>query len=183
MKKLVLLPLVFGFIFSAYAVDVTQRATQDRKFDKWKVIEFAMPTQLLYRISTISINDRSQTLTFDMDPVKGCQAAPAVLVIENMAPSKVSKEGMLIFEYKYPNQDSNVEIVKTVEQKNDKFEFAVFKKLTIPWLLSSNDAGKLAIWIPPSGDGVVKRSENTYFPLQGLTPAYNYAKKLCNDNR
>jgi hypothetical protein len=183
MRKVITASILSIFIGSAHAVDVTSRATQDRKFDKWQVVEFAMPTQLLYRVSTISINDRSQTLTFDMDPSKGCQPAPAVLVIENKTPSKASKEGMLIFEYKYPNQDSNVEIVNTLEQKNDRFEFAVFKKLTIPWLLGSNDAGKLAIWIPPSGDGVVKRSENIYFPLQGMTPAYNYAKKLCNDNK
>jgi hypothetical protein len=65
--------------------------------------------------------------------------------------------------------------------EDDTFAFFIFKKLTAKTLLQSKDKGKLAIWIPPSGDGVIKKSGNIYFSLEGFSLAYKEAKRLCEN--
>ena len=85
-------------------------------------------------------------------------------------------------EYKLPTQtEATPELVKTVISEGDEFEFLEFSKLTAKTLLLDN--GNLAIWVPASGDGDVKRSENMYFPLDGFSIAYKEAKRLCDDKK
>lgn len=85
-------------------------------------------------------------------------------------------------EYKLPGQKQAAELVDTVMQENDTYAFMSFKGLTTNKLLMSKDKGKLVVWVSPSGDGSVQRS-NTYFSLDGFSSAYKEAKKICNENR
>jgi hypothetical protein len=181
--QIFLLILGFSFISSVYAVDATNRSVSDTKYENWRVIEFTMPRQMMYRLASVSINDKSQSITFDLNTHNNCRPDSAILVSENSYASKSSKQGKMIYEYKVPGQTTSVELVNTVIEINDRFEFASFQRLTLPLLLETADKGNLAIWIPASGDGVVKRSENIFFSLRGLTRAYNQARKLCFENR
>ena len=74
-------------------------------------------------------------------------------------------------------------MVKTEMSEGDTFAFFPFEKLTVKTLLQSKDKGKLAIWIPASGDGIVKKSGNIYFSLEGFSLAYREAKRLCEDSK
>jgi hypothetical protein len=77
----------------------------------------------------------------------------------------------------------SIELVKTSMAKNDHFAFFAFKILTAERLLHVKEAGRLAIWIPGSGDGSVKRSSTTYFSLDGFAHAYQRAISQCAANQ
>lgn len=177
---------LFAFFFISnltYAFDATNLASIKNTYDDWSVIEFPMPKGLIYRISTTSLVSKKEHLTFDFLPNGACQAEPAVMVQELKGYEKALDGGMLPFEFKIPNQASTVDIVKTQMQKGDKFVFFAFTKLDAQKLLNSSLGGRVAMWIPPSGDGTVKRSENIYFSLNGVGAAYNQARRLCLANK
>ena len=92
-------------------------------------------------------------------------------------------EGLIPMSYRAPGQPEATEVVKTAMTPGDDVAFFQFDRLTADLLLKSRDKGSLAVWIPGSGDGSVKRSNNTYFALEGFTAAYSGARKRCNDNR
>lgn len=182
MKKFI--PLLLFFIINlAYGVDATKLAANKNTFGSWELIEFALPNGLIHRITTTSLISKKEFLTFDFLPNGNCQPDPAVMVQEFKGYINGLDGGMLPYEYKIPGQETSVELAKITMQKDDKFAFFVFKKLTAQRLLDSPSGGKLAMWIPASGDGKVKRSENIYFSLNGVSDAYKRAKKLCMDNR
>jgi len=176
---LILILLISNF---AHAVDATSNASKKNKFGDWELIEFALPKGLLYRISTTSFLSKKEYLTFDFLPNVACRPDPAVMIKEFKHYDKNLDNGMLLYEYKIPGKDSSVEIVNISMQKDDKFAFFVFQKLTAEILLDVSADGRLALWIPASADGVVKRSANLYFSLNGIRDAFNQAKKLCLHN-
>jgi len=182
MKKTLLIFLLLT-VNIAYGVDSTKLAVNKNTFGDWELIEFALPKGLIYRISTTSLISKKEFLTFDFLPNGKCQPDPAVMVQEFKGYVKGLDGGTLLYEYKIPNQESSVEFVKVVMQNGDKFAFFVFQKLIAQKLLDSPIDGRLAIWIPASGDGTVKRSENIYFSLKGLSAAYSQARKLCLANQ
>lgn len=166
----------------AYAVDALENVTEIRQNGHWQIIEFAGGEQLMYRLSSISINKMRKHIVFDFIPSKGCLATPAV-IIENLDSYEDDlNAAVLPFAYKLPSQKQAIELVKTIMSEGDTFAFFPFEKLTVTALLQSGDKGKLAVWIPASGDGTVKRSGNTYFSLDGFSLAYKVAKRLCGDN-
>ena len=46
---------------SLYAVDATKNATKSFTIGKWQITEFAAPTQMIYRLSSNSINFGDRT--------------------------------------------------------------------------------------------------------------------------
>ena len=183
MIRLLVFLVVLFFGFNSYAFDATNNVTEISQNGHWRVIEFAAKTQLIYRLSSTSINDTRQSINFDFVPTKDCVPTAALMVSSLKTYNKVFDEGMLILAYKLPDQEQSIEMIKTVMSKGDTFAFFPFGKLIVPKLLNAKDRGKLAIWIPASGDGTVKRSDNIYFSLDGFTAAYEETKRLCNDNK
>lgn len=176
---------MLSFIFfSSYslALDGKNSVTNFSKEGDWLVTEFAMKTQILYRVSSTAINANQSNIVFDYVPSKNCKPDPAVLINEHKKYIPDLDHGMAALAYKITGQSESMEITKTVMQKNDRFAFFQFQKLTVDSLLSSNDEGKLAIWVPASFDGTVKRSSNIYFSLDGLSKANQMAVILCKKN-
>lgn len=178
--------LLISFILFAgnlYAVDGTQSVTEIRQNEHWKVIEFSAPKQMIYRISSVSINNLRSFLTFDFLPSNRCVPDAAVMVTEFERYNNTFDNGILPISYKIPGVKEETELVKTHMSPGDKFAFYQFGKMRVESLIKSNDKGKMAVWIPGSADGVVKRSENIYFSLSGFSESLKSASALCNDNR
>jgi hypothetical protein len=167
----------------AYAVDATDSVTEISQSGHWQVTEFAGAKQLIYRLSTSSINTKREHIVFDFVPSKNCLPTPAVMIVNLDSYNEVFNAGLLPVAYKLPSQKQATELVKTDMSEGDTFAFFSFKKFTVKTLLQSGDRGKVAVWIPASGDGTVKKSGNMYFSLDGFSLAYKEAKRLCGDNK
>ena len=168
---------------SLYAVDATKNATKSFTIGKWQITEFAAPTQMIYRLSSNSINFGEKHIVFDFASSKRCTPSPAVMIIKRETYNPDLDDGRVILAYKISNQVEVSELTKTAMQKDDSFVFFQFVGLTTTKLLQSKDIGNLVIWVPESFDGTVKRSDNIYFPIEGFRLATNEAYKLCNSNR
>lgn len=176
---------LFTFFISPYvhAVDASSDVTEVKKFGRWTVVEFAGTKQLVYRISSESINIKNNYISFDFFPSKNCVADHAVLISELNSYVPEFDGGLLIYEYIIPGQKQGADLIKIEMSRGDKFAFFVFNKLSVDMMLKSKDKGKLTIWIPASGDGVVKKSGNIYFSLEGFTSSYREANRLCTDSK
>lgn len=166
----------------ASAFDSSSDVTDVISSGDWQIIEFAAKTQLTYRISAESKNAGKTYIVFDFIPVNKCEPTPAVMIVQQ-AYNPYLKDGFIPLDYKIHGQKKGVDLAKTVMEHGDPFAFYQFHNLTAKWLLSPHDRGNLAIWIPASGDGSIKRSDNIYFSLDGYSAAYKKASQLCNDNR
>ncbi len=177
------------FIFTLWAMNTAHATswadilTNKIEIGKWQIVEFAGSEQMIYRISSNSINTPETNIAFDFFPSIDCVSPTATLIIKLKYYSDDINGGLLIYEYKLPNQKKNIEIVKAVMSEDDTFAFFPFKELTVKNLLESKDKGKLAIWIPASGNGAVKKSNNMYFSLEGFSLAYSKAKTLCEEGK
>ncbi len=171
-------------LFSSYsfALDSTNSVTNFSKEGDWLITEFAMKTQIVYRVSSTAINTNQSNIVFDYLPKNNCRPDPAILINEQKKYISDLDRGMAALAYKVTGQTESMEITKTAMQRNDKFAFFQFQRLTIDSLISSNNEGKLAIWVPASFDGTVKRSPNVYFSLNGLSRANQIAVDLCKKN-
>jgi hypothetical protein len=92
-------------------------------------------------------------------------------------------KGQLILQYRIPDLLENQEIVSTDMSEGDTYGFFQFKNLLADNFYISKEKSRLAIWVPESGDGRVKRSGNTYFSLEGFRVTYSKAKSLCLANK
>jgi hypothetical protein len=183
MRVLLLLFLLLSMVKTADAVDAEREVTKVEKNGDWQIIEFAGHSRLLYRISSTSINSHSDNIVFDFGTADGCRPTPATLITDHKSYQSSLSNGVLIIAYKVPGEEDNVELVKTFMAKSDRFVFITFQKLTTERLLRGKEAGRLAIWIPGSGDGSVKRSSNIYFSLDGFAHAYQRATSQCTANQ
>jgi hypothetical protein len=168
---------------NVYAVDATSSATKILTFDKWKIIEFAAQRQIFYRVSSDSTNFPDQHIVFDFVPSNKCLPTPALMIVRRDSYNPDLDDGRVILAYKLPGQPEVSELTRTVMQRGDTFAFFQFTELSAAKLAAPKSEGSLAIWVPPSFDGVVKRSSNIYFSLDGSRGAINKAKALCNANR
>ena len=178
--------ILLGMFFLAnttYAVDATSSATEVLKSGRWLLIEFAAKQQLIYRVSSQATNAESSYLAIDFAPSRKCAPAAAVMSSVMNSYSPALDDGLIPMSYKSPGQPEATEVVKTAMSPGDDVAFFQFKGLTAELILKSRDKGSVAVWIPGSGDGTVKRFNNTFFSLEGFTAAYNGARKRCNDNR
>lgn len=177
----VLLVLVLA-VHPAFAVDATDRATEIRKIGSWNIIEFAGAEQIIYRLSADSIDGAPTHIVFDIVPSNDCTPIPAVMIMKFASYDPVFNEGSVPFAYKAPGEKEAWELTKSAMSEGDLFAFFSFEELTVSLLRRSRDKGKLAVWIPPSGDGTIKRSGNIYFPLEGFSEASNKAIRLCRES-
>jgi len=177
------LPLLFLAVHPVFAVDAIDKATEMRKIGSWNIIEFAGAEQIIYRLSTDSIDGAPRHIVFDITPSNDCIPIPAVLIMRLVSYNSAFNGGRMPFAYKVPGQKEVFEVTKSEMSEGDLFVFFSFDKLTVSLLRRSGDKGKLAIWIPPSGDGAIERSSNIYFPLEGFSEASNKATRLCRENR
>ena len=160
MRRYLLSIFMVFVINSVYAVDATKHATKSLTIGKWQITEFAAPTQMIYRLSSDSINFGEKHIVFDFLPSRRCTPSPAVMIIKRDAYNPDLDDGRVMLAYKIPNQVEASELTKTVMQRGDTFVFFQFVGLTTTKLLQSKDAGNLAVWVPGSFDGTVKRSDN-----------------------
>lgn len=167
----------------ALAIDASGNVTEITRSGHWQIIEFAAQRQLIYRISSDAKNSKEKHITFDFVPARKCEPTPALFITRQNSYNPVLDEGFVPLAYKLPEQKESMEITKTAMKQGDVFAFFQFQRLTTKSLIQSGDKGHLAIWIPQSGDGTVKRSENIYFSLEGFAHAYDKARQLCNDSR
>lgn len=174
---------ILWIINPAYAVDATDKITNNIQIGQWQVVEFAGSEQIIYRMSSDSINTPSTNIIFDFVPSIDCLSPAATMIVNFKSYNDFFNAGVSVFAYKLPNQKQTIEMVKTEMSEGDTFAFFPFEKLTVKTLLQSKDKGKLAIWIPASGDGIVKKSGNIYFSLEGFSLAYREAKRLCEDSK
>lgn len=179
-RTLLFIALLCG-THSSYGVDKSNSMTETNRIGSWQVIEFAAPTQLIYRLASTSINDPRANVVFDFVPSKGCDPGPAVMIFEFESYIESLDGGQAIYAYKISNHTRPFELVETVMSKGDRFAFFRFNQLTTEFLLGSNDKGRLSVWTPASGDGVVKRSSNIYFSLDGISSAYQEAFRKCSE--
>lgn len=166
----------------SFAVDATRNITQVTRIGHWEVVQFAGAREMVYRIASRSINMQSATLTFTFAPSGQCVPGAAVMNIDMGSYVADLDGGALPMMYKAPGTKTSEELVKTVMEPNG-YAFFPFKKLTVNTLLKAKSGANLAIWVPGSADGVVRRSPNNYFALDGLAPAYKKATSMCDDNR
>jgi hypothetical protein len=173
--------LALAWVSATYAVDGGKLATKVETFASWQVIQFALPTTSLYRLAATSVNYPAATITVDLSDA----CLPRRVVMNwNVGDHTSAFSGTpLVLAYKIPGEKDDLEFVMGERSADDTLAFFPFKKLTATRLFATQSKGNLAIWIPASGDGTVKRSSNMYFPLEGFTAAYNRAKKLCTDDR
>ena len=168
---------------AASAYDATSNITRALTVGHWKIVEIAAPTQIMYRLASESTNEKNTTLAFDFLPASDCAPTAAVMIVHLKTYSPVFDGRVTLLAYKAPGQSDSMELTKSTMQKGDTFAFFVFERLTASMLTKSGDEGNLAIWIPPSGDGKIRRSPNSYFPLDGFSQAAFKAEKSCKDNR
>ena len=124
---------------SLYAVDATKNATKSFTIGKWQITEFAAPTQMIYRLSSNSINFGEKHIVFDFASSKRCTPSPAVMIIKRETYNPDLDDGRVILAYKIPNQVEVSELTKTAMQKDDSFVFFQFVGLTTTKLLQSKD--------------------------------------------
>ena len=168
---------------AAFAVDATNSVTEIATSGRWLLIEFAAKQQLVYRISSQSSNTKNAYMAFDFAPSDKCEPRAAVVSLVDIPYSSAFDEGVVLMSFKAPGQSESQDLTRTAMSRGDGVAFFQFEKLTAQGLLKSGDRGSLAVWIPGSGDGTVKRSNNTYFSLDGYALAYSGARKRCIDNR
>lgn len=181
-RSLTMVGMLF-FTSVAFAVDATSSATEISRSGRWLLIEFAAKQQLVYRVSSQATNSETIYIAFDFAPSEKCDPRPAVMSSIQNSYSAALDQGLVPMSYKSPGQPESAEVTKTEMTPGDDVAFYQFKGLTAHFLLKSMDKGSLAVWIPGSGDGTVKRSNNTYFSLEGFTAAYNGARRRCKENR
>ncbi len=181
MRVLIFMLAILVFSSNGHAVDATKLISLNEKIDDWQMVEFALPKDLLYRVASYSINEPNSNLAFDF-VAPTCQPDGLILVRKFDSYKKSLDNGKLLMAYKIPGQEENFELVSTEMVKGDKYAFFKFSQLGANALLSQNSSGRLAIWIPQSGDGRVERGENIYFSLKGFLAAYNLAKSACEAN-
>ena len=182
-RCLVALLGTFLFTSATYALDATSSATEVLKNKRWLLIEFAAKQQLIYRVSSQATNSEDSYLAIDFAPSRKCVPAPAVMSSIMSSYNSALDDGLVPMSYRPPGQSETTEVAKTAMSPGDDVAFFQFHGLTAGLLLKSRDKGSLAVWIPGSGDDSVKRSNNTYFSLDGFTNAYIEARKRCNNNR
>lgn len=183
MKRILAALLMALFFYcSAYAFNAGDSVTGQKKIGDWKVIEFSGPRQIIYRISTDSINHENTHLVFDFVPSDNCAPRPAIMIMKNETNHEPLPEGMPFpLSYKIPHQDESTEWVRVSE--DDNFSFYPFLELTAKKILQTKDKGKFAIWIPGNADGTVKTSDKIYFSLIGFSTSYQTAFTMCTDNK
>lgn len=175
--------LAFAFISdSSLAVDATGRITDAVKFGKWQVLEFAADSQLIYRVGATSSNAPYMHIAFDFAPMIGCKSKSAVLILKLDEYDPVYDDGAFAWSYKTPGGKESTEFVSSAMSQGDTFAFFQFNHLTPALLQRSNGKGNLSIWMPPSGDGTIKRGPNIYFPLSGLPESIRLAQKKCKES-
>lgn len=180
---LAILLLVGADPIRVWAVDANKLITANQTFGDWRVVEFAGATKLLYRVASIALNDKNFTLTFDLGSLRDCRPSQGALIIQMTKYSKEFDDAFLPFQYKIPGSpESRPAAFRTTMARNDKFVF-VESTITVDLLATAHDKGKLALWTPASGDGVIARGANVYFSLAGFSSALDVAKGLCNDSR
>lgn len=167
----------------ANAVDAENHATKEEIIGDWRLTEFALPYQMYYRISSISINQKGWDMVFDIAPSDDCLPKSAVMVVNFGSYIEILDNGLISLSYKLSEQKEIMEISKTIMAKGDNFAFFVLEKLTVKYLLQAKPFERLATWIPASGDGIVKRSSNVYYSLNGFPLAYKKARELCAANK
>ena len=140
--------LALGVAFSTssvHAVDATSTATKTLTLGKWQVIEFAAPKQVIYRVSSDSINFSERHIVFDFIPSKQCVPMPAVMIIKRDAYNPDLDDGRVILTHKFPGQSEVSELTKSAMQQGDTFAFFQFTNLTAAKLLASKDRGNLEL--------------------------------------
>lgn len=165
---------------SCCAVDATSVAKIIYESGGWKVVEIAGKSKMLYRIATDSINIKDTHLTIDF--IRQCKADPVVMVKKFPKYNPMLNNGKLMLQFRIPDAYENQDIVDTEMSQGDLYAFFKFNKLTVDNIYIAKDTSRLAIWVPESGDGQVKRSSNFYFSLEGFRSAYTKAKSLCQAN-
>jgi hypothetical protein len=183
MIRSLFLMLALCIAYSAHALDASDKATEISRRGNWQIIEFAGAKQLIYRLSSTSIDGTEKHVVFDFVPSLDCSPTPAVMIVRFNSYNPVFNEGMLPLAFKLPSQSQEMELTKTTMSEGDTFAFFAFEKLSVATILKSQDKGKLAVWIPPSGDGRVKRTDNIYFSLEGFASASKEAKRLCRESK
>jgi hypothetical protein len=174
--------LSFSFLISTSccAVDATNVAKIIYESGGWKVVEIAGQSKMLYRIATDSINIKDTHLTIDF--ISQCKADSVVMVKKFQEYNPILNNGKLILQYRIPDAYENQEIVDTEMSQGDSYAFFKFSKLRADNFYIAKETSRLAIWVPESGDGHVKKSSNFYFSLEGFRSVYTKAKSLCQTN-
>ena len=165
---------------SSNAVDASSAAKVIYQNGSWKIVEITGNSKILYRIATDSINLKDTHLTIDF--LKQCKAEPVVMIKKFSIYNPLLNKGKLILQYRIPDLLENQEIVETEMSQGDTWAFFNFKNLMIEKLYIAKESSRLAIWVPESGDGEVKRSANFYFSLEGFKTVYVKAKGMCEAN-
>jgi hypothetical protein len=186
MRNLTLPILLAGvvtlFATDASAVDGSKSASRSMQFGSWQVIEFAGREQLIYRFVSDSTSRAETHLAFDVAPSDHCAPHAAVLISNMGRFNPTYADGLMPLSFKIPGQAEVQEITKSAMERGSPLAFFQFTKLSAAGLMSANDRGSLAVWIPGRGDGHVKRSSNIYFALDGYGAAYASARQQCLDN-
>lgn len=182
MLRCTALILTLCFIKSASAVDASDRSTSIIKSGHWQIIEFAAREQVFYRLSSDATNFDEKHLVFDFVPSKKCQPGPALMIFRQESYKPDLNGGMMPFTWKIPGQKQAVDLATTEMEEGADFAFLQLHNLTTKSISHAKDKGNLAIWVTPSGDGTVPRSDSIFFSLEGFTKAYEKAQQLCNDN-
>lgn len=178
-KVLFVLFLIF-IPFKLMAEDGSNFSKIIYKNGDWQIVEITAPLKIIYRIATDSINIKNTHLTIDL--LNQCKYESVVMIKKFKEYSPIMTKGKLILQYKISNQLEFQEIVETDMSKGDTYGFFIFKNLLAENLYVAKESSRLTIWVPPSGDGQVKRSQNFYFSLNGFKNVYSKAKSLCSDN-
>lgn len=182
MSRALLFVLLFCITNSIHALDATDRMTAISQSGRWQAVKSAASKQTIYRLESTSTNNPDITIFFKFIPSNDCVPKPAVMIMQFSSHHENLGGGLIIFEYKLPSREKTAELVKTTMSDGAKSAFFSFEKLAAQPLLGADDKGRIAIWVPASGDGTVKRSEDIYFSLQGFSAAYKETKRLCGKN-
>ena len=97
------LNLIFAiciFAQSANAVDASKFASDIKTFDDWRVVEFALPKGILYRMVTTSLTSKDIFLALAIGTVKNCEAGSAELIQMKQNYHKYFDEGFLPISYR-----------------------------------------------------------------------------------
>jgi hypothetical protein len=175
--------LVIAFVWtSAWAVDASSRLTDTMKIGRWQVMEIAADRQLIYRIGATSSNEPTMNITFDFVPMLNCAPKAATLIMQLDEYDATYDDGAFVLSYKVPGKKESTEFLQSSITQGDTWAFFNFNQLSPALLQSSNGKGSLAIWIPASGDGVIKRGSNIYFTLAGFPESFRLAQKKCRES-
>jgi hypothetical protein len=181
MKKLILFFFMTVVASVSHAVDASNYVTNVQKIGDWELIEFALPKQIIYRLSSTAINDGNLSLNFDFKPEKNCNAGPALLIVSNAKYSKSLENGYVPISFKFTgNKNTTNDLARTSIEHGDSNLYMQLNKLTTDSLFNSSNKGKLALWI--SSGAEIKGSQNIYFSVDGLKVAYEKGKASCSSN-